>query len=908
MAASVSAAPARMNGAMSPTAAEDEDLYTQLLHLQAVVVAGKHPQFRLSPTAVEQLQTALITPEIISSNTAANATNNASSAATRVNGLPGLGAHTALDPIFLEKSDSLVKAESQLKRQRLERDLQTQQEQRRHVRVGRDADNESFSLLAVDEVLRAAQDRVKPVSGLKPAKAVSMSPFDENDYYSSQAPSPWSSAKSSKDSDKGAGAFTASFERHDGARPTLAESSTVAQKRQVPIHSSSKTHKAPQQTYMHDVEDIYDPDDEDEEYSPPDATAFDHATEGMNNGDIYQDNDEGEMSDYEPGEITGESAMLMSNHPSQAPIIRNNHLTHIAAPQPNRVSPLATAKGPSLPLELVNGCPVVAQPKPQPQPQQRSRPMRSRVSTASPSGPGSNTRRKQRGKKRKRDLELPNSEGSSIANRVKKRPRDRAVAHSPPFPAQREPYIKDEPISPPPFGYAPEAPPYHQLDHRAQPQPVNLTSPNGSTHQRHPHEQQQSGLRYEYVRPESPAIVSVASPGGYRPIQRDTQDLRRVASMHHAQRPASPAQRIYSPIAPYRAAAPTYVEPQPVQYAPQTERQDTARYVEPVAEPRVQYIRTDRASPPRIQEYQDPHARVQSPIVMAPPPLKRIVVDQYGNRYYAPDAAPVSARASVAPVDRQLEMQPAYERAPSRMSVAYAPPPPPQYEPVDTRMPPPPPPIRRQEQPVEYVDASGYSVREYSTRPVEAPRYAPAPTSPIYQEVPRYDAMPPPAPPGPPERTSPVYQTIPRYEAMPPPPAPITREQTSPVYQQAPRAYSVRPHEAPPSAMSYVRQASVAPVQYIQQSRREMPPPAMPPPHRAVSVAPGVEYRAQSQQQEYRAPVQQQEYRASVQPHEYRAPTQQPAYAYAPQTVRYVDQYGREVDPQHLRQGSVARY
>ena len=874
MATIVSGAPTRINGTVTPTAAEDEELYTHLLRLQDVVLAGKHPQFKLPPDAVAQLKAALISPEI-AANSAAHATNHASSTAVaKINGLPGLGAGTALDPIFLQKSDSLVRAENRLKRQRLEHDLQTQADHRRHTRVGREAENEILSSIPVDEVLRAAQERIKPVSGLKPAKPTSMSSFDENDYYSSRAPSDWSSeASSSKGSDRGAGAFTASFERLDGARPAFAESSRNAQKRNVPVTTLSKGHGAVPQPYLNGAEDVYDPEDEDDEYTPPDAATFDHTIQDMDAMDAQQDGLDDDNSDYEPGEITQENAPPTHYQPQQpSPRVIRNHLTHIAAPQPNRVSPLATAKGQSMELELVNGRPEVVN---KPKPQQRSvqtRPMpRSRVSTASPPGFVSG-RNKKRNKKRKREPE-PN-------NRAKKR-RDREVAHSPVSPAQREPYIKDEPVSPPPFASASAAPPYIQPVYRAQPPQVDLVSPRAEAQPVYSNEPRLSSLRYEYAQPASPALVRLASPGAYRPVPRDTQDLRRVASMHYAQRPASPAERIYSPVGPYRAASMSYAaEPQPVQYAPQVARPQSVVYQEVPAEPRMQYVRADRApSPPRIQEYQDPYARAQSPAIMAPPPPRRIVVDQYGNRYYAADPAPVSARASVAPVDRQPEAQPVYEGAPSRMSVAYAPAPAsaPRYEPVDARMAPPPP--RRQDQPVEYVDASGYRVREYSARPVEAPRYTQAPTSPVYEQAPRYEPMLPPAPPAAAERTSPVYQAMPRYEAIPPPPAPQTREQTSPVYQEMPRAYSVRPQEAPQSAMSYVRQASVAPVQY---ARQDMPPPP-PPSHRAVSVAPGVEYRAQ---------------------------TQQPVYSYAPvpQPVRYVDQYGREVDPQQMRQASIARY
>ncbi|KAK0250853.1 hypothetical protein LTR91_008578 [Friedmanniomyces endolithicus] len=873
-ASSVSGAPARVNGTTTKSAAvEDEDLYTQLLRLQDVVLAGGHTQFRLAPDVIEELKAALILPESAANN-AARATNHTSSTAAQTNGLPSLGAHTTLDPIFLEKSDSLVRAESQLKRQRLERDLQPQHEPRRQARFGRDTESDSASLIAVDEVLRVAQERVRPLSGLKPAKANSRSPFDENDYYSSRAPSDWSpSAHSSNGSDRGADAFTAGFERLDGARTTLAESSVSAQNRKVHAAAFSNAHKALPPTRVYNAKTVHDLGDEDEEYTPPDAAAFDNATHAAADMSADHETLDDEMSDYEPGEITQHSTMAVPYHTSQqavqpsprVPIIRNNHLTHIAAPQPNRVSPLATAKGPSIELELVNGRPEIVQ-KSQPKPQQQARegryPLRSRISrlsTASPSEPGGNNRKK-RNKKRKHEPEP--------SNRVKKR-RDRGIRHFPPSPEQ--PYIKDEPVSPPPFADAPAAPQYHVPIQRPEPPPAQMVSPREGPPPRYVHDPQPSGLRYEYARPVSPAVVRVASRVG-----------------------------------PYLAGPSTYPEPRPVQYLQQNGASNPSSYPDMAAESHLQYVRTERApSPPEMQEYQNQYTRAPSPVAAVPPPPRRIMVDQYGNRFYAADPAPTFTRASVAPVERQPEPQPVYERAPSRMSMAHAPALVPRYEPIDTRMAPPPTPMRRQEQSVEYVDANGYRVQEFTSRPVGISRYAQAPTSPVYQQAPQHQQMAPPAPPGPAERTSPVYQSMPRYEAMPPPSAPPYREPaspvyqqvpraystrpqepTSPVYQQMPRAYSIRPQEPSTSAMSYSRQASAAPVQSV---RQDMAPPPPPPVYRAMSVAPGAELRHGQQQ-------------------EYHVPNQQPAYGYAPQAVRYVDQYGREVDPQQLRQGSVARY
>ncbi|KAI7365668.1 hypothetical protein KC328_g18604, partial [Hortaea werneckii] len=154
MAAAVSmgTAPGRVNNGSS--AAEEEQLYAQLLQLQDTVIAGQHPLFKLPPAAIAQLKASLIVPDAATTNGAAVATNQQtlqSSPSTRIPSLPGLHAQAApvqpgpaavsafaaksrgLDPIFLEKSSSLVRAEGQLKRQRIERDLQTQVEQRRHT-------------------------------------------------------------------------------------------------------------------------------------------------------------------------------------------------------------------------------------------------------------------------------------------------------------------------------------------------------------------------------------------------------------------------------------------------------------------------------------------------------------------------------------------------------------------------------------------------------------------------------------------------------------------------------------------------------------------------------------------------------------------------------------------------------
>ncbi|KAF2771981.1 hypothetical protein EJ03DRAFT_325216 [Teratosphaeria nubilosa] len=841
---SVALAPLPHNGVAS-SQTEDEQLYTDLLRLQDSVIAGQHPVFKLPQSAIAQLKAALIGPGADANVSAytANQQQTQQSAAQVVKGLPGLGgghgakpaaaaSGSGLNPIFLEKSDSLVRAEGQLKRQRLERDLQIQVDQRKHFARGGDPSTEGPSRLDIDAVLEAAFLLVTPVSGLK--RAESATSFDTNDYYSS--------------------AFVADYDRAQPPSHAVAADS--------PVHNTAaSTSQLPQGAVANtsgDVDPVGKDDDDDDEYMPPDAAAFDSFREDPSAVDLTHDTlPEDDDSDYEPGEITQKSNVpTPSQQPYQAaqlsPRIQvvKNHLTHIAAPQPNRVSPLAVAKHPSIEqeLELVNGRPEIVQ---KPRPQQRAyHQVQSRASTASPvngTTPKKGRRNNKNNKRKQREERYDRP--------VKKGRRDRRdPAHSP----TQDQYIKDEPMSPPPFSAS--VPDYVPQQYKPAPAPIDLVSPGYAPPQIQ-YEPPRSGLRYEYVQPPpaSPHVVRVASPAAYRPVQRDTQDLRRVASLHRAQKPLSPGE--YSPVAPYHAASATYKAPPP---GP----------AEAPASPRYQQVQYVQADSPGAQQYEDAHSRAASPAFMAPPPqpTRRLVQDQYGNRFWA-DAVPAApaapVRASAAPMDRYAEA--AYDRAPSRMASAY-PPTSPQYEPVDVRMAPVPVIARKQE--VRYVDASGRAMRDYSALPPgQTAQYAAEPTSPVYEQQParRYESL---SLPSAREPTSPVYQQVPRYEHMPPPPAPARQEAISPVYQPLPRAYSVRPEEPSQAVGGYMRQASVAPVQYARQDM--LPPP--PAPARAMSVMPGA--GAEYQPQYRYAP----------------APPQQPA------AVKYVDQYGNEMYPQQIRQ------
>jgi hypothetical protein len=205
-----------------------------------------------------------------------------------------------------------------------------------------------------------------------------------------------------------------------------------------------------------------------------------------------------------------------------------------------------------------------------------------------------------------------------------------------------------------------------------------------------------------YEEPSSPNTARLAQ----RRLERDDQDLRRVASVQYARRPYSPTSTdLYAAQSPHQGRAASHV------FAERPVEQPIYR------EASIRPSATPRYPPDRPQEM-DYLPRAQSPIAdsMAMAPPRRIVVDQYGNKYYA---APVETRGSVAPPARRIEVDPYYERAITREPTLRTPARAELYEEDDVqRMPPPP---RRYVEALEadLVDSRAYR-REPSHRPLEA--------------------------------------------------------------------------------------------------------------------------------------------------------------------------------------------
>lgn len=914
--------------------------YQQLLQLRDAVLSDRHPRFKLPATVKQKLQSGnTITtssafessqalPGLLTNgfdargqesfNTASqsdeyslqqkqNAQAFADNQAAHASQAPGMktAPSNIFDPVLLTKSDDLIRAETQLKRQRIEKKLKEQAEQRKHV-------SEPHALMNMPEILHKAWELVKPISGLKPlanAPTAASDSFDENSYYSSQV-NDWSSEASADSRREDAAPVKSSVPDVATTMATGPASNTPlfqqyqsqgerGQVKQAPLPRATEIAPLEEDTslYANDTEGAYDAEREDsEEYSPPAAEAFSGA-----DGDAMDLDDDGvSVSFGDEGmasDITTDSSEFVPEEPTipspQVPVIKN-HLNHIVAPQPSRVSPLTTTKvsgsrqrgayGP-----LVNQIhepitpgsdPLYAAAAP------RNGMVASEESTTSPRNSGHQSpvvplAKKQRHKKKwRREADAAEARGKAR----KKREREQnataaataattaigtvgptATAATAAVAASPEPYIKAEPVSPPPLGMVPEQGSAHGRRPAQQQLPPDVEivqpydfrpRPRQTYHQEPPPPQPQA---VQYGSPASPVLPS---PGSYRRSRRDDQDLRRVASLHAAHKPASPIypthSPVYSPGDPYRTGPQAY---------PETAAAPQIRYRVDTGRAPSQYIRSERSlSPQQVREGRDGYVqRIQSPALMpAPPPpqaLRRIIVDQYGNKYMAAEeAAPVqipAPRMSVAP-QAPPSADGLYERAPSRASAVYAPRSAQGIYGEDSASMMPPPPIRRIAVQAETQDYRMYRQRDYS-RPPEAQYYR---EEPVYRD---YPAMPPPAP----AHRASVYPAEPVAQAG------------------HTRAYSVRPEA---EAIRYMSRApSVMPqAEYMRVADDGGAPSGL----RAVSVAPGAEYgRAPGPQYSYAPPG---SYPMAPPNGRY---TEEDGLRMAPRprTEVYMDEYGREI-------------
>lgn len=591
---------------------------------------------------------------------------------------------SGIDPVLLTKSDVVVKAELQQKRHRIERVLEEQLNQRRVASRQRTFDQDALPDLDVTEVLKKAQELVKP---FKPNEsnganrtASSSDSFDENTFYSSQMnESPADDADESAQrrprkickffSDGHCRFGEACIYSHDrapkeklgadglpkmdldkvntddqaGSRRKATSQGPAANKDIIPAAMSqheriaeleeqlrvlkSQTGNALHNSSRKDSREARNTHDE-PTYSPPDT---EHPVSGQHNGGA--DIREAERAhNKEPAERRVSANLEKVNREyarnnrsplsSEVRVIRN-HITSPAAPQPARVSPLAVARIPQI--------------------DQRQRVFNENKRHSQGSGDlqspreGSHAPLQPVSRKRRRENDTRDRARNVMQRREVASPEIR---------------IKEEPTSPIPFKERSEA--NHTQD-VSRPIYINADSPRFRTQERIVYqprivERPAQGYSTSERTPITPLNRSVITRNGHSFESHDEQDLRRVVSARQVRLPRSPLEQYAIPQASSARAASQVYHPQSARAPSRFSRTS----VQPLS---GSHVDRDRSLSPLPRSRFSPSMR--DTVVMAPP--RRIVIDQHGQRYFeAP--VPTERQASVIPLGRQGEFVPRYEQ------------------------------------------------------------------------------------------------------------------------------------------------------------------------------------------------------------------------------------------------------
>ncbi|KAJ9304257.1 hypothetical protein DTO217A2_6221 [Paecilomyces variotii] len=563
-----------------------------------------------------------------------------------------------IDPIFLTKSDDLVRAEMQLQRQRVERVLREQLEQRRVEARQKASVQEGKPDFDVSDVLSKALEIVKPVAapadvhGTNGQTAPSDS-YDDNSFYSSRAPdspqhgepsqpSPVSEPRSRRVGREELAANAQIDNRSDESRRfEITSPRDVEMIPQANPYTVADKHFPPQRqpdnAPLRAVSDEYDPArepidiPEEPEYSPPGPDV--PLVERVDSREYYR------PEPYARRQVSNRGYHgRQSPSPTNGVRIVRNHIMSPAAPQPSRVSPLAMAKMP------------IQQARAPRQDHLERVPTGHDSARTSPDGGA-----QQLMPRKRRRVQEPREQVRSAASR---RPADVSPV----------PYIKEEPVSPPPF--ADVRPAYSRARQPQEQVYVDLASPRYTptldrreVSAREPvYEVDRYRRAYEQDAHIEPSIALTVSRLGSRRPMRDDQDLRRVASLHHVRQPELSRDYV-EPANPRSMRAASYA----VVERPLQER--VRYYDEPVQGYGRHYIPADELPPSsRFREvYPDEEPRIIAP------PQRRIVVDEYGNQYYETLPAPKVKEMPPPPHPGRIARADAYnEQVPARRSSVRA--------------------------------------------------------------------------------------------------------------------------------------------------------------------------------------------------------------------------------------------
>ncbi|KAI4268905.1 MAG: hypothetical protein L6R38_007680 [Xanthoria sp. 2 TBL-2021] len=652
--------------------------YEKIMEIRDQVFAGTHPRLKLlNPVAQDAPAVLSQAPSIphetgsISYSTLPNQKPPAnagisyslhpySSTQSQVpsNSSPAVIGASGIDPIFLTKSDVLLRAETQQKRQRIERVLADQVKEKQAASKHKSFDHDDLPEFNVTEVLRKAQELVKPVkftesSGANGNASASDS-FDENTFYSSQM---------------------------NDSTPE-------------PTDKPEPSRKAPPPPNCHFfIRGEHCPYGEHCKY--PHGSAMPPSEQGWKVQVGADDNDNADTqapsgasnAEQQPPTRNRNSNSNNNNTAAPQPLSQAERIVRLEAELMALRGEQSDTSAQSLAVNTSNAgeaqeeesvySPPDAVP---PNPNEGSTRSAVRRKNAwqrrdgAPAAEGSKYQRRGKGKRDKAVQEEARSpvinEGRVVRNHITSplapqpaRVSPLAVAKAPPIPqpqddqgpgqvsnpkkrrrehepepvvrnvaARREPpspeiRVKEEPMSPPPPRFAETADRWEPRRRGNDRGPIYVDDVS-------PRFQDAENPIYRPNVIDRPAPRYVlddyreAAPPMHEP------DLRRVVSTRQARAPLAGNERYASPQAPPARAVSQI-------YLPRQEQDMPRQYRGSIQPEQAQYIDRDMAPSPRFREVST---------MMAPPP-RRIVVDQHGNQFYEQEVAPM-------PRPRQLSMAP----------------------------------------------------------------------------------------------------------------------------------------------------------------------------------------------------------------------------------------------------------
>lgn len=638
--------------------------YEKIARFQDSILSGSHPSIRLSPNLIASAISSIHpldaptkpgAPDVESDKTPYSAANLQHSDALTTDTVPSatVGAtkphgfrNTEINPILLEKSDELVKAELQLQRQRLERALREDVEQRRSV-VKSGNQGEALADFDLSDVLSKALTLVQATASSTAAHGnvhtttatnttndndAASDSFDDNTFYSSQhnTPSPGLTSRVDNKSEEGQAPRILAQRLISDLPPT-----TSVRFEPVDVEQVSKQTNVPQPHQAHNNSNL-NPSGSGipstlQNAQVPGLSA--HAAEFVPSGSKYNTGVElGQLQGFGGMDVDRQTEAhgARSCHPPReqyvdmhppSPLMRPSERLHVD-PRLGQASPLTATRRlpPNTEATSISstGTPtqVVAL---------RNEPIT--VTSPESSPQGGRTTDKRKGKKKKRKVDKQAIEVGAVPC-IKLEPRSPSPVMAPSYlrPNKRQRYNQNQPDEAlhEEGAYEPQA---SELPRELRPIPTNRDD--------------RIPVGYERPGPYPQRAVSTAISGGDAVYRREYVDER------------------YAPGGPYVMEHPSAV---PTHHQAHSSLRRSSSHFRPAdgyQHPSYPYQNTYEASPIVSRREGDGF------MVPPRPQPTRIIVDAYGREYIEPPR-PSVARHSVAPTGRFGEPEIIYERAAPR--------------------------------------------------------------------------------------------------------------------------------------------------------------------------------------------------------------------------------------------------